>query len=72
MPARRLSDHTGRDSCLSIMQVLHEGLADSKYRPCPLPAGHLEAGCLGWKTRRGFDGSPVRSRFRPTTSVLDG
>ena len=52
------SDQIGRDSCLPIMQVLHDGLADSKCRPCPFPVRHLEAGCLGRKTRRGFDDYP--------------
>src|SRR5258708_5691333 len=62
---RRLGAHTprgplglaafiGLDACLSVMQVLHEGLADSKYRPCPLLVKYVEAGWLGRKTQRGF------------------
>ena len=50
----QLADFIGLDTCLSIMQVLHEGLADSKYRPCPLLVKYVEAGWLGRKTRRGF------------------
>jgi 3-hydroxybutyryl-CoA dehydrogenase len=49
-----LADFIGLDTCLSVMQVLHEGLADSKYRPCPLLVKYVEAGWLGRKTRRGF------------------
>ena len=49
-----LADFIGLDTCLSIMQVLHEGLADSKYRPCPLLVKYVEAGWLGRKTKRGF------------------
>jgi 3-hydroxybutyryl-CoA dehydrogenase len=49
-----LADFIGLDICLSIMQVLHEGLADSKYRPCPLLVKYVEAGWLGRKTQRGF------------------
>ena len=49
-----LADFIGLDTCLSIMQVLHEGLADSKYRPCPLLVKYVEAGWLGRKTGRGF------------------
>jgi 3-hydroxybutyryl-CoA dehydrogenase len=49
-----LADFIGLDTCLSIMQVLHEGLADSKYRPCPLLVKYVEAGWLGRKTHRGF------------------
>ena len=49
-----LADVIGLDTCLSIMQVLHEGLADSKYRPCPLLVKYVEAGWLGRKTQRGF------------------
>ena len=49
-----LGDFIGLDTCLSIMQVLHEGLADSKYRPCPLLVKYVEAGWLGRKTGRGF------------------
>jgi 3-hydroxybutyryl-CoA dehydrogenase len=50
----QLADFIGLDTCLSIMQVLHEGLADSKYRPCPLLVKYVEAGWLGRKTKRGF------------------
>ncbi|MEC7302444.1 MAG: 3-hydroxybutyryl-CoA dehydrogenase [Pseudomonadota bacterium] len=49
-----LADFIGLDTCLSIMQVLYEGLADSKYRPCPLLVKYVEAGWLGHKTGRGF------------------
>jgi 3-hydroxybutyryl-CoA dehydrogenase len=49
-----LADFIGLDTCLSVMQVLHEGLADSKYRPCPLLVKYVEAGWLGRKTHRGF------------------
>jgi 3-hydroxybutyryl-CoA dehydrogenase len=49
-----LADFIGLDTCLSVMQVLHEGLADSKYRPCPLLVKYVEAGWLGRKTNRGF------------------
>ena len=49
-----LADFIGLDTCLSIMQVLHEGLADSKYRPCPLLVKYVEAGWLGRKVKRGF------------------
>ncbi len=50
----QLADFIGLDTCLSIMQVLHDGLADSKYRPCPLLVKYVEAGWLGRKTQRGF------------------
>lgn len=50
----QLADFIGLDICLSIMQVLHEGLSDSKYRPCPLLVKYVEAGWLGRKTGRGF------------------
>jgi 3-hydroxybutyryl-CoA dehydrogenase len=50
----QLADFIGLDTCLSIMQVLHEGLSDSKYRPCPLLVKYVEAGWLGRKTKRGF------------------
>ncbi|TIU03878.1 MAG: 3-hydroxybutyryl-CoA dehydrogenase, partial [Mesorhizobium sp.] len=50
----QLADFIGLDTCLSIMQVLHEGLSDSKYRPCPLLVKYVEAGWLGRKTGRGF------------------
>lgn len=49
-----LADFIGLDTCLAIMQVLHEGLADSKYRPCPLLVKYVEAGWLGRKSQRGF------------------
>ena len=49
-----LADFISLDTCLSVMQVLHEGLADSKYRPCPLLVKYVEAGWLGRKTQRGF------------------
>lgn len=61
-----LADFIGLDTCLSIMNVLHEGLADTKYRPCPLLVKYVEAGWLGRKTKRGFydyrDGTPVPTR----------
>ena len=50
----QLADFIGLDTCLVVMQVLHEGLADSKYRPCPLLVKYVEAGWLGRKTQRGF------------------
>jgi 3-hydroxybutyryl-CoA dehydrogenase len=50
----QLADFIGLDTCLHIMQVLHDGLADSKYRPCPLLVKYVEAGWLGRKTDRGF------------------
>jgi 3-hydroxybutyryl-CoA dehydrogenase len=49
-----LADFIGLDVCLSVMQVLYEGLSDSKYRPCPLLVKYVEAGWLGRKTQRGF------------------
>jgi 3-hydroxybutyryl-CoA dehydrogenase len=49
-----LADFIGLDTCLSVMQVLYEGLADTKYRPCPLLVKYVEAGWLGKKTNRGF------------------
>ena len=61
-----LADFIGLDTCLSVMQVLHEGLADSKYRPCPLLVKYVEAGWLGRKSGRGFydyrGASPVPTR----------
>ena len=61
-----LADFIGLDTCHSIMQVLYEGLADSKYRPCPLLAKYVEAGWLGLKTGKGFydysTGTPVPTR----------
>jgi 3-hydroxybutyryl-CoA dehydrogenase len=61
-----LADFIGLDTCLSIMQVLYDGLADSKYRPCPLLVKYVEAGWLGRKTQRGFYGyrgeTPVPTR----------
>ena len=50
----QLADFIGLDTCLAVMQVLHEGLANSKYRPCPLLVKYVEAGWLGRKTQRGF------------------
>jgi 3-hydroxybutyryl-CoA dehydrogenase len=62
----QLADFIGLDIVLSVMQVLHEGLADSKYRPCPLLVKYVEAGWLGRKTQRGFydyrSGTPVPTR----------
>jgi len=63
----QLADFVGLDTCLAIMQVLYEGLGDSKYRPCPLLVKYVEAGWLGRKTDRGFydyrgDGEPVPTR----------
>ena len=49
-----LADFIGLDTCLAVMQVLYEGLADSKYRPCPLLVKYVEAGWLGRKVKRGF------------------
>jgi 3-hydroxybutyryl-CoA dehydrogenase len=61
-----LADFIGLDTCLSVMQVLHEGLADSKYRPCPLLVKYVEAGWIGKKAGRGFydytGGRPVPTR----------
>ena len=62
-----LGDFIGLDTCLAIMNVLHDGLADSKYRPCPLLVKYVEAGWLGRKTDRGFydyrgEGEPVPTR----------
>ncbi|MES0402654.1 MAG: 3-hydroxybutyryl-CoA dehydrogenase [Hyphomicrobium sp.] len=50
----QLADFIGLDTCLAVMQVLYEGLSDSKYRPCPLLVKYVEAGWLGRKTQRGF------------------
>ncbi|ARN83362.1 3-hydroxybutyryl-CoA dehydrogenase [Methylocystis bryophila] len=62
----QLADFIGLDVCLSVMQVLHDGLADSKYRPCPLLVKYVEAGWLGRKTQRGFydyrSGTPIATR----------
>jgi 3-hydroxybutyryl-CoA dehydrogenase len=62
----QLADFIGLDIVLSVMQVLHEGLADSKYRPCPLLVKYVEAGWLGRKSQRGFydyrSGTPVPTR----------
>ncbi len=54
MGPMELADFIGLDTCLAIMNVLHEGLADTKYRPCPLLTKYVEAGWLGRKTERGF------------------
>ncbi len=48
-----LADFIGLDTCLAIMEVLHDGLGDAKYRPCPLLRQHVDAGWLGRKTGRG-------------------
>jgi 3-hydroxybutyryl-CoA dehydrogenase len=62
----QLADFIGLDTVLSVMQVLHEGLADPKYRPCPLLVKYVEAGWLGKKTQRGFydyrSGTPIPTR----------
>ena len=62
----QLADFIGLDTCLAVMQVLYEGLADSKYRPCPLLVKYVEAGWLGRKTQRGFydyrSGTPIPTR----------
>jgi 3-hydroxybutyryl-CoA dehydrogenase len=50
----QLADFIGLDTCLAVMHVLHDGLADTKYRPCPLLVKYVEAGWLGRKTGRGF------------------
>jgi len=61
-----LADFIGLDTVLSVMQVLHEGLADTKYRPCPLLVKYVEAGWLGRKAQRGFydyrSGTPIPTR----------
>ena len=62
-----LADFIGLDTCLAIMNVLHDGLADTKYRPCPLLVKYVEAGWLGRKAGRGFydyrgEGEPVPTR----------
>jgi 3-hydroxybutyryl-CoA dehydrogenase len=49
-----LADFIGLDTCLAIMNVLHDGLGDSKYRPCPLLVKYVEAGWMGRKSGRGF------------------
>ena len=62
----QLADFIGLDTVLSVMQVLHEGMADPKYRPCPLLVKYVEAGWLGRKTQRGFydyrSGTPIPTR----------
>jgi 3-hydroxybutyryl-CoA dehydrogenase len=62
----QLADFIGLDTVLAVMKVLHEGLADSKYRPCPLLVKYVEAGWLGRKTQRGFydyrSGTPIPTR----------
>src|SRR5436853_6079519 len=69
-----LADFIGLDTCLSVMQVLHEGLADSKYRPCPLLVKYVEAGWLGRKAQRGLydypGGEPVPTRQSPSLPVI--
>ncbi len=50
----QLADFVGLDTCLAVMQALYDGLADSKYRPCPLLVKYVEAGWLGRKSGRGF------------------
>ncbi len=50
----QLADFIGLDTCLAIMHVLHDGLADTKYRPCPLLTKYVEAGWYGRKAGRGF------------------
>jgi 3-hydroxybutyryl-CoA dehydrogenase len=61
-----LADFIGLDTCLAVMHVLHDGLADTKYRPCPLLVKYVEAGWLGRKTGKGFydysSGEPVPTR----------
>jgi len=61
-----LADFIGLDTCLAIMNVLHDGLADTKYRPCPLLVKYVEAGWIGRKAGRGFydyrGDSPVPTR----------
>jgi 3-hydroxyacyl-CoA dehydrogenase len=63
-----LADFIGLDTCLSIMQVLHEGLADSKYRPCPLLVKYVEAGWLGRKTQARLLRLPRRNRRAPPST----
>jgi 3-hydroxybutyryl-CoA dehydrogenase len=62
----QLADFIGLDTALSVMQLLHDGMADPKYRPCPLLVKYVEAGWLGRKTRRGFydyrSGTPIPTR----------
>jgi len=62
----QLADFIGLDTALSVMQLLHEGMADPKYRPCPLLVKYVEAGWLGRKTQRGFydyrGGTPIPTR----------
>ncbi|MGQ0446590.1 MAG: 3-hydroxybutyryl-CoA dehydrogenase [Beijerinckiaceae bacterium] len=62
----QLADFIGLDTVLSVMHLLHEGMADPKYRPCPLLVKYVEAGWLGRKTQRGFydyrSGTPVPTR----------
>ena len=61
-----LADFIGLDTCLAVMHVLHDGLADTKYRPCPLLVKYVEAGWVGRKAGRGFydyrSGAPVPTR----------
>ena len=65
-----LADFIGLDTCLAIMNVLHDGLADTKYRPCPLLTKYVEAGWLGRKTQRGF--YDYRGETPGADAVTDG